>query len=157
MMLIVSDSSALIALGRIKLLNILEGLYGKIIIPEAVQKEVKNSNEKNAISEKWIISKNVKDKLAVNILGGRLGKGESEVIALGLELESDLLILDEKAARNTAALLGLKFTGTVGILIAAKQKKLIKQVKPYLDSLAQRGFYLSERLYGETIRIAGEK
>ncbi len=86
----------------------------------------------------------------------RLHAGEIEVIKLGVIYPDSLLILDDNAAKNTAKALGLKVTGTLGILIQAKEKKLIDNVKPYIDKMLKAGFYVSSEIITMVLNIAGE-
>ncbi|NJN24202.1 MAG: hypothetical protein HC810_07145 [Acaryochloridaceae cyanobacterium RL_2_7] len=92
---VVSDSACLIGLERIRYLEILPKLYGGIVIPEAVQSEI-------GFTFPWLSPKSVQNQLLVESLKGQIGWGESEAIALALELESSILILDDKKARKIA-------------------------------------------------------
>ena len=77
----------------------------------------------------------------------RLHAGEVEVMILARqEPQSTLVILDDLAARKTAEYLGLTLTGTIGVLIKAKQKGIITTVMPVLDELESNGFFISERV-----------
>ncbi len=158
-MIVVSDSSALIALSRIGKLDILKSLYKEITIPEAVAKEILSGVTKKIDLNKlsWIKTKSISQPLGADILSVSLGCGESETIALALELKAGLVILDESAARNIAELLDLRFTGILGVLLKAKQKRLISSVKESLDNLIKHGFRLSRQLYNEVLELAGEK
>ncbi len=66
-------------------------------------------------------------------------------------------VLDEKEARDYAEYYGLNFTGTVGCLLKAKQKRIIKNLKPILDNIMQKGnFWLSDDVYNNAIELADE-
>ena len=75
---------------------------------------------------------------------------------MATELHDNLLILDDYRAREAAKRLGLKITGTLGILIRAKQAGVVDEVKPILDALMDIGFRLNEVIYLEVLRIVGE-
>lgn len=75
---------------------------------------------------------------------------------MATELHDNLLILDDYRAREAAKRLGLKITGTLGILIRAKQARVVDEVKPILDALMDIGFRLNEVIYLEVLRIVGE-
>jgi len=93
----------------------------------------------------------------VTALRRDLGLGESESIALALELGADLILLDEKEGRHTAQRLGLRVIGVVGILLEAKTQGAIDKVGPSLDALRQTaGFYLSEQLYQSILALTNE-
>jgi hypothetical protein len=86
-----------------------------------------------------------------------LDRGEAETIALALELGADLVLLDERDGRYTAQRFGLRVVGVLGVLLEAKSKGLIKNIKPYLDMLRQQaGFYIRETLYQQMLILAGE-
>ena len=85
-----------------------------------------------------------------------LDPGESEAIALALELNAERLIIDERRGRNEAIRAGLRGTGLLGILLAAKQQYFIPLVQPILDDLIAQGFWVREQLYAEVLQLAGE-
>ncbi len=110
-------------------------------------------------SAEWIQVKQVEGLEMVELLQNevRLDPGESEAIALALELNADLLLIDERRGRAEADRLGLKITGLLGMLIEAKRKSLIIAVRPLLDSLiATAQFRLSSRLYQQILEITNE-
>ena len=87
----------------------------------------------------------------------KLHAGEVEVMILAQENPpADLVILDDNAAKKTAKYLGLKVTGTLGILVKAKKQKLLAEVKPVLDKMICEGFYISNTLYDLVLQEAGE-
>lgn len=158
-MLVVSNSSPLIALSRIGKLDILNKLYHKIVIPKAVEKEILSDPLKEFSLNKlpWIEVKPLGQPLCVEILSSDLGLGESEALSLGLELKADLILLDEIAARDIAESIGLRFTGTLGILLKAKEKKLIHSVKELIEQLILCEFRVSEQLCKDILELAKEK
>lgn len=83
--------------------------------------------------------------------------GEAETIVLVLEMQADLILLDEVAARFAARHFNLKVMGVVGILVRAKRLNLIAEVRAYLDALRQQaGFYLSDAVYQHALNLADE-
>lgn len=152
-MKIVSDASPLINLARIGELGLLRKLYEELIIPEAVWNEVvvdgagqAGAAEVNAA--KWIKTKKASNKNLVQALQQNLDAGESEAIALALEINTVLLLMDERIGREVARHLGLHCTGLIGVLIEAKHKEHIISIKPHLDSLRQiAGFRINDDLY----------
>jgi len=85
-----------------------------------------------------------------------LDRGEAEVIALAQELDADLVIIDERLARLHARRLGLRLTGTLGVLLKAKERGIVSSVAPLIDQLRQGGIRLSNGLVAEVLRLADE-
>jgi predicted nucleic acid-binding protein len=85
-----------------------------------------------------------------------LGDGESEVIALGIEKKSYVLVLDDLKARQTAQKLGLKMTGLLGILLKAKKRNKISKIRPLLKTLDKEDFRISNKLKNEILIMAEE-
>jgi len=159
---IVSNSSALINLARIGKLDLLQQLYGELIVPDAVWKEVvvEGSGQSGADDIKraaWIKTLTVTNKDLVWALRQDLDSGEAEAIALAIELQAELLLMDEHMGRETARHLGLCYTGIIGVLIEAKHKGLIHAVKPYLTALRDiAGFHVKPTLYLRVLQDEGE-
>jgi predicted nucleic acid-binding protein len=90
------------------------------------------------------------------ILEGFLDPGEASAIALALEKEDCLLIMDESKGRREAQLLKLNVTGTIGILITAKEKGIIESISNVIDKINQTDFRISEALILEAKRRCNE-
>lgn len=150
--MIVSNSSCLIILERLGKLELLQRLYTKIIIPTAVKKEVFRSKPK----PEWIELVEIKQPVAPRVLEKNLGMGESEAISLYLELNADLLIIDDLAARKVATELGIRFTGVVGILLEAKKRGLIRNIKNLLDEMLKHDFRISKSVYDLVLEMQHE-
>lgn len=105
----------------------------------------------------WVMRHEVKDRALVTALRRDVDLGEAETVALSLEVEADLVLLDEKEGRHAAERLGLKVIGTVGILLEAKAAGAITSVQPHLDALRHTaGFYLSDSVYRQVLLLAEE-
>ncbi len=83
-------------------------------------------------------------------------RGEAEVIALARLSGNAKLILDDLAARKHAKLLGLRVTGTLGVLLKAEKKHLIEYLRPHVESLTSAGFRLADSTRDDFMRMAGE-
>ena len=81
----------------------------------------------------------------------------AEAIILAKELNADLLILDEKLARDYAKKLNVKITGTLGVLLKAKELGLVDTVRELLDILVKKGVWLSPKLIEKVLNLAGEQ
>ena len=86
-----------------------------------------------------------------------LGRGEAEVIALGLELRDSLLIVDDQLARRIADLHGLRYTGTLGVLVKGKQAGHIPSVGAVITALRGKGMWLSDSVVEDALRLSGEQ
>jgi hypothetical protein len=158
---VVSNSGPLITLATIGRLDLLETLFESIVIPQAVYDEVvvhgsgdPGSAETSAAT--WIRVHQVRDELAVNLLQESLGAGESEAIVLAQELQARYVLIDDALARRKAEHIGLRLTGTFGVLLMAKKAGLVPAVKPILDELRQTDFRMSDRVYQDVLRRAGQ-
>ena len=147
---IISDTSCLILFSKIGELSLLQKLFGEIIITQIV------ATEFNKELPNWIIVQNPIDIENQTVLSSSLDRGEASSIALAMERKDCRLIIDEQKGRRIARQLGLTITGTLGVLVEAKQKGLILMLKPVLDRIKQTDFRLSERLIQEILKQVGE-
>jgi len=127
--IVISDSSALIGLSAIGALDLLHQIYGTVVVPEAVYREVVvdgagKPGAKDVADATWIDVRTVKNPPSVTRLMNFIGldHGESEAIVLAQEIGADLILLDDSKARRYALQQRLSITGMVGVLLAAKQK-----------------------------------
>ncbi|MCE4617475.1 MAG: DUF3368 domain-containing protein [Desulfurococcales archaeon] len=157
--LVVSNSSVIIALARIFRLDLLEKLFGKILIPEAVWREIaaegKPGHEK-IMRANFIHIGKAGNRRLVTLLEEFVDSGEAEAIVLALELNADILLVDDHDARDLAKKLGLQVMGTLGVIALAKYRRLIPDAKPIIDTLVESGFWISRRLLEEFLRELGE-
>ncbi|MFB2770292.1 DUF3368 domain-containing protein [Pelatocladus sp. BLCC-F211] len=163
-MIIISDTSVITNLAAIDHLHLLPKLYDQVKIPEAVYRELTDVEPPvpgtlEVQSASWIEVKRVVNHNTVERLQRevRLDPGESEAIALALELNADLLLIDERRGRAEADRLGLRIIGLLGILVEAKRQNLIVAVKPLMDALiATSEFRLSPALYNQILEMVDE-
>jgi predicted nucleic acid-binding protein len=104
----------------------------------------------------WIEIKAVKNKQLQQAYLEKVDNGEASAIALAMELTSPLLILDDLKGRKLASQLNLKYTGTLGVLILAKQVKLIPSIKYYFDQIKHTDFRIAPELLERIIEELGE-
>ena len=143
------DSACLITLEKIGHLALLPKLFDHIYIPPAVKQDFGESID-------WVTVKRIKDTDKIIALSTQIDTGESEVIALAMELKDAYVILDDKKARRIAKQIGVKVIGTVGLLLKAKNMGIIPAIKPYLEKLNAVGFHLSQALYHKALELANE-
>lgn len=148
--IVIVDTSCLILLSKIDAFEILRALYKKVMITPQVLEEYKNT------LPEFIQLRIPADSSLQQALGQILGKGESSVIALGFEIPDSLLVIDDRKARNVAKSMGFAVTGTLGMLVKAKQVGVIGQIKPLLDKLPQTDFRISDTVIAKILEIAGE-
>lgn len=139
-MIVVSDSSPLIALAAVERLDMLHALFSNLTIPEAVHREIGIQGVARAgadaiVAADWIERRAVANTKLADVLKGDLDEGEAEAIALALEMEAGLVLIDEQRARRRAADLGLTYTGVLGVVVRAKQQGLVREVRPLLIAL----------------------
>lgn len=145
----VTNSTCLIGLERIQRLDILPQVFDPITIPPAVQSEV-------GISAPWLTIQAPQNRGIVQSLQTQIDEGESEAIALAMELGDVFIILDDLSARRVAQQLHLKVIGTTGMLLRAKQQGIIPKVKPILDALTTANFRISAALIRKALELADE-
>lgn len=149
---VVSDASAIIALNDIGLLDQLSPLFTSCTIPPAVAREIAPSVRLPG----WITTRILTRPIDQRVLAAALDPGETEVLSLALELDHVGVVLDERSARRVGLSLGLPITGTVGILITARQQTLIPKLRPILEALRLVDFYMSEELVATALKLVGE-
>lgn len=164
-MIIVSDTSPITNLAAIAHLNLLQQLYNRLVIPTAVYNEMVGVEPQvpGAVEVQtlpWIQIQAVVDYQRVTRIQEtqeNIDVGEAEAIVLAIELNADLLLIDERRGRAIARNYGLNLTGLLGVLLQAKQSRLIPAVKPLMDRLIEEAdFRVSNQLYATVLRLASE-
>jgi predicted nucleic acid-binding protein len=155
------NTSPLFYLHRLGLLEVLNKLYGNIVVPEAVKTELeagRNQGEDVPQLENyaWINAKSVNMPEYLKLIAD-LGQGELEVLALATNYTSALVILDDKLARRIAEMQEFRLTGTAGVLLRAKRKGLIPALKPIMERLLNLDFRLKPDLVKAILELAGEE
>lgn len=160
MLKVVSNTTPILSLLKLSRLDILKELYSEISIPYAVFQEIEAGKNKGYYQDlskiNWINIIKIQDIQALKYFLD-LDAGELEAIVLATELGADLIIMDEKLGRFHAKHADLKVTGTIGILIKAKNQGIIKDLKPLLSELTDKNVWISEKLMIEILKQAGEQ
>jgi len=147
-------------LHQLKLLPILSELAGNVVVPPAVIDELEASkalgiNLPELTTFDWVTIRKPSRSSVLNLLIN-LGRGETEVLMLALESNDPIVIFDDGLARWIAKIHKIRLTGTLGLLIDAKNAGLIPAVKPLLNRLQTLGFRLAPHTRTEVLRIANE-
>ncbi len=148
--IVITDTSCLIALSKIEALEILDKLYKRIIISKEIAEEFGEP------LPSWLEILEVSNKNYQKILENSLDKGEASAIALAFEQDNVLLVLDDLKARKEAQKLGFKITGTLGILFSAKENNVIESLKFYLDKLQASDFRIADNIIAELLQKSNE-
>ncbi len=152
-MTVVVNTSPLIALDRIGHLDVLPQLFGNVVRPQSVVNELLAGKRIYGGTDAlfhaaWLTTVDDPPEM---LLRKELGAGETAVIALALRMKADLTILDDLAARNVAAELGLNVTGTLGLLLAAYRKGILKNPRHAFTALKEAGFRISDAMIGKIL------
>lgn len=158
----VVNTSPVIYLSSIGRLALLQKLYHEIYIPEAVKREVlaggkDNYGCKEIQQEKWIKTKKISNTLAKDYLLTDIDDGEAEVIVLAEELKASRIIMDDRLGRKIVLRRGFHLTGTLGLLVLAKKKGIVSEVKPLLKKIKGSGFWVSDDVFRAVLAHAGER
>ena len=161
---VVVDSSVLITLAAGEQFHLLREFYSTIHIPPEVWRETTGSSKPFGVREAqqvrtdgWLIVQSPQDVGKVATLPFNLQPGETEALALALELPGSLLLVDDAQGRRVAAALGIRYTGTLGVLLRAKTEGKISALRPVLGLLAARTtFWLSPTVESAALKQAGE-
>jgi hypothetical protein len=162
-MLVVSNTSPLSNLAIIARLDLLREQLGVVSIPPGVRAELNrlpNTEAKasldRAIQADWLrvvpLVGAVPDDFALS-----LDNGEAEALALALETDAALVLLDESAARLKAHQLGIAFTGVLGVLRRARTAKRIPSLKAEIQRLrTDARFFVAPALEKRFLGSVGE-
>lgn len=160
MPVVICNTSPIQYLYQADFLELLPALAGQVHVPEAVVAELKEGRRRNVLLPaledlSWLIVRPVRDRTLLPLVT-HLGDGEKEVLALGLETQNALLLLDDRDARRYAQTLELEISGTLGLLLRAKERGILDAVRPVLDRLQALGFRLNVRTREMVLKRAGE-
>ena len=157
-MILVADSSAIVALSVCSSLTLLDQLFKEVIVPEAVFLEVVKSEKPEAkILENYLREKVHKVNMHDFIyLDGNADAGETEAMLLYKQELADKLLIDDRRGRKIAKINGINTIGSLGILLSAKQSGLISKIKPQIEDIAASRIYLTQSLIEVVLEIADE-
>jgi predicted nucleic acid-binding protein len=160
MRVIVSDTSPIRYLILIEADHLLERLYGRILVPDAVARELQAERAPEAV-RKWMLMppswvEIIPSSQELSVVSTSLGPGERGVIHLALNIHADLILMDERAGVEEARRLGLTVTGTLGILGRSAERGWIS-LRQALESLQRTNFRVHPRIIQEMLRQEEQK
>lgn len=156
-MLIIADTSALISLGHVKLIHLIDEVFGEFYIPEAVWTELTQYKKLRFEDEiNQLFQSKVKQINSSNHLNLLMDFGESEAVILYEELGADFLLIDDRKARAIAESFQVTCVGSIGLLVKAKQKGLIKSIRPIFKVWVESQRYFSISLLNRVLSSVGE-
>lgn len=148
--IIISDTTCLILLTNLGILDLLKILFTTVTITPEVEREY---GEK---LPDWILVESVTNQQQLSVLRLIVDEGEASAIALGLEKPNSLLIIDERKGRLLAQNIGIQTIGTLGILLEGKKSGYISTLRPLIDQVVQSNFRISQDLLNAILVKGGE-
>ncbi len=156
---VVANNTPLSALWSIGRLDLLGSLFGEVLIPEAVYEEFLAAEQGPRLAEfqaaPWLKVTSLSEPRRALAYSG-LDRGEAEVMALAEERSARLVIIDERKGRRYARRMGFPLTGTLGVLLLAKEAGLVDALRPCIQELEEAGMHLAPALVARVIAMAGE-
>jgi len=158
---VICNTSPLQYLHQSRQLALLPALAGSVTIPPAVREELAEGRRRGVdlpVPENldWVTVR-APAAISAERLIRDLGRGETEVLMLALESSDAVAVLDDALARRIAVSLGIRLTGTLGLLIDAKKIGRLAAVAPLLDQLQTLGFRLASHTRTAVLKLAGEE
>lgn len=157
-MILVADCSALVALAVCDSLDLLERLFDTVVVPEAVYREATQPDKKQAQILKVFLQGKVRrvNMQAYVYLDAYADAGETEAMLLYKQLLANKLLIDDKRGRKVAKINKISTIGSLGVLLAAKERGLIPKIAPLLEQIEKSDIYLSRDLLATVLDLAGE-
>ena len=154
-----ANTTPLQYLHRLGQMDWLREFYGQIVVPAAVAGELETGRRLGArvpelTAFPWIEIRRPPEPMPA--FPRYIHRGESEVLALALAADAPLVIIDDLMAREQAQALGLRCTGTLGVVLRAKRERRVPAVAPVLAQLQAEGFRIAPATLAEVLRLAGE-
>lgn len=153
-MIVVSDTSPITALLAVEEADLLQQLFGEVIIPNAVETELRRTHP---VLPGWLRVRSPHSTTKTDLYARSVDRGEAEAIALAEELHADHLLIDERKGRRLARQQGLPVLGLLGVILLAKRAGLIASARKLLEDLdREAGIYLADELKKAALKTVGE-
>jgi predicted nucleic acid-binding protein len=157
---VIADTSPLQYLHQVGCLGLLGDLFGCVIVPAGVAQEIRQGALQGVdlpdLGQLPWVTIETASAPADSRIPSKLGHGEREVLCWALQTQDPLVLLDDGEARKQAKSLGIRFTGTLGVLIKARHAGKVAAVLPLLDQLEQAGFYIDAPVRTQVLASVGE-
>lgn len=154
------NASPLILLSRIDRLDLLAALTKRLLVPDAVLREIQAGSDRDDAAERALelspLVRVADSAVPERIRSWDLGAGESQVLALGLETPRSDVILDDLAARRCAQSLDLPMIGTLGVVLLCRHRGLLPAARPVAEALCDAGLRLKPTLLEKVLAKVGE-
>ena len=173
--LVIADAGPLIALARLERLDLLQRLFGTILVTRWVADEVLTGGDfpdiaalRAALAQPWLQTVELQNltnldwqaqcRDLMNLHQIDMGEASAMVLAQYLASQGDaaMLLMDDFRGRSAAQHSGFALIGTTGLLLLAKQLGAIEAIKPSLMTLRQQGYFLSDRLIASALEQTKE-
>jgi len=157
-MILVADSSALVALAACDSLILLDEIFGQVMVPEVVYKEVAQPDRFQSNRLKEYLHGKVRqvDMQGFVSLDACADVGETEAMLLYKAIAADYLLIDDKRGRKIASLNRIKTIGSLGVLLQAKRMGLVNHIRPLIENIIDSPVFISENLVTTVLELAGE-
>jgi predicted nucleic acid-binding protein len=159
-MTLVFNASPLIVLSKAGLLDDFLLLADRVLIPEPVAQEISRAEDPSDPARLWIARRSglihPSPSVSPFVLAWDLGAGESSVISLASAYPESIAVLDDLAARRCTQAVGLRMTGTLGLILMAKRARIIPSATTALDAVISAGLFISPHHIDLIRRSAGE-
>ncbi len=158
MKIVIADTGVLISLGIVRQVDLIEKVFGEFYIANAVWEEIQ-AYENPEFDKKLLyqLEKRVVKIKSKNHLSVIMDYGESESVVLYEELNADYLLIDDNKARIIAESFDVNCIGSIGLLLKAKQKGLINNLKPVFEKWLKNKRYFSRKLLNNILKQVGEE
>ncbi|WP_373512324.1 DUF3368 domain-containing protein [Persicitalea sp.] len=147
---LIADTSCFIVLVKVNELELLHKVYGEVTTTTDIAIEF------GAVLPDWVTVKRVMNSDKQQAIEKQIDRGEASAIALALESPNSTVVLDDYKARKLAKSLGVRVTGTIGVIMRAKSKGIFSVIKPILEKIKETDFRLSEEIESQALRDVGE-
>lgn len=160
----VADAGPLIALAKLDRLDLMEALFNRVLVPEAVAEEcIRDARRLDARRIRGALERGGRFERIPSVVSPGLGSlsrlldpGEAQVLAMARE-QGVLALIDEQKGRREARRMGIEIVGTGALLVAAKRRGMVTEVAPLLEQMVQDGYRLSTRLCQALLEQCGER